>query len=89
MRFFCLLCALALVGCAGRITPEKIALVKPGMTEAQAEAILGPPARIEEAETTGIRGKVYHYPAGQEEAQVVFLNDQVYRAALVPVPKSP
>jgi len=76
--------ALALTACSSAVTPEKISQIKPAMKPAEVEAILGPPASIEHAETTGLTGDLYHYPAPKGEGRVVFLNDAVFKAEFVP-----
>ncbi|MCE0496418.1 MAG: hypothetical protein LV481_00530 [Methylacidiphilales bacterium] len=74
----------ALTACSSSVTPEKISLIKPAMKPSAVEAILGQPASIEHAETTGLTGDVYHYPAPKGEGRVVFLNDAVFKAEFVP-----
>jgi hypothetical protein len=71
-------------GCSSAVTPEKMAQVKPSMKADQVEAILGKPAHIDQAETTGLKGEVYHYPAANGEGRVIFLNDAVFKAEFVP-----
>ena len=75
---------LALTACSSSVTPEKISRIKPAMKPDEVEAILGPPASIEHAETTGLTGDLYHYPAPNGEGRVVFLNDAVFKAEFVP-----
>ena len=75
---------LALTACSSSVTPEKISRIKPAMKPSSVEAILGPPASIEHAETTGLTGDLYHYPAPNGEGRVVFLNDAVFKAEFVP-----
>jgi hypothetical protein len=77
-------CAVFLAACSSAVTAEKISQVKPAMKAEQVEAILGRPAHIDEAETTGLRGEVYHYPAANGEGRVIFLNDAVFKAVFVP-----
>ena len=77
-------CAVFLAACSSAVTSEKMAQVKPAMKVEQVEAILGRPAHIEQAETTGLRGEVYHYPAANGEGRVIFLNDAVFKAEFVP-----
>jgi hypothetical protein len=81
-------CAVFLAACSSAVTPEKMAQIKPAMKAEQVEAILGRPAQIEQAETTGLRGEVYHYPAAQGEGRVIFLNDAVFKAEFGPGGKS-
>jgi hypothetical protein len=52
------------------------------------EAILGRPDHIDQSETTGLRGQVFHYAGRGGEGQVVFLNDTVFKAQFVPGGKS-
>jgi hypothetical protein len=80
--------ALALVACTSSVSAAKMARVEPGMKLDQVEAILGRPATIEQAETTGLRGEVYHYPSAQGEGRVVFLNDTVFKAVFIPGAKA-
>jgi hypothetical protein len=75
---------LALTACSSAVTPEKISRIKPAMKPSEVEAILGQPASIEHAETTGLTGDLYHYPAPNGEGRVVFLNDAVFKAEFVP-----
>jgi len=77
--------ALALSACSA-VTPEKIAQVKPGMTPDQAQALLGRPASIEQAESedTTISGEVDHYPAANGEGRVVIINHTVFQAEFLP-----
>jgi hypothetical protein len=83
---FCavLMPVLAVTACTSAVTPENIARIRPAMNAGQVEAILGSPARIEQAETTGLRGEVYHYPGPDGEGRVIFLNDAVFKAEFVP-----
>jgi hypothetical protein len=74
--------------CSTAITPDQISQVKPAMSIAQVTTLLGQPAHIDHAETTGIRGDVYHYPAPNGEGRVTFLNDTVFKAEFVPGAKS-
>jgi len=75
---------LVLTACTSAVTPEKISHIKPAMNASQVEAILGHPAHIDQAETTDLRGKTYHYPASNGEGRVVFLNDTVFKAEFIP-----
>jgi hypothetical protein len=79
-----LVAAVLLLTACSSVTPEKISLIKPAMKPAEVEAILGRPASIEHAETTGLTGDLYHYPASHGEGRVVFLNDAVFKAEFVP-----
>jgi len=85
-----LLCAavLALCACSSAVTPDKMARIKPAMTPAEVEAILGRPASIEQSETTGITGEVDYYPGPGGQGRVIFLNDTVFKAEFVPGAKS-
>ncbi len=75
---------LALTACSSGVTPDKISQIKPAMKVDQVEALLGRPARIDQSETTGLRGEAYHYPAANGEGRVVFLNDSVFKAEFIP-----
>ncbi|HUB66258.1 MAG TPA: hypothetical protein VL981_02080 [Candidatus Methylacidiphilales bacterium] len=75
---------LFLTACSSAVTPEKISQIKPAMKPDEVKAILGQPASIEHAETTGLTGDLYHYPAQNGEGRVVFLNDAVFKAEFVP-----
>ena len=77
-----------LAACSSSVTPDKISQIKSGMKIDQVEVLLGQPAHIDHAETTGLTGDVYHYPAANGEGRVVFLNDAVFKAEFVPVGKS-
>lgn len=76
--------ALILAACSSAATPEKMAQIKASMTPDQVTTLLGQPAHIDHAETLGLRGDVYHYPAPGGEGRVVFLNDAVFKAEFVP-----
>jgi hypothetical protein len=78
----------ALTACSSAVTPDKISQIKPAMKVDQVETILGQPARIEHAETTGLQGDVYYYPTPNGEGHVVFLNNAVFKAEFVPGAKS-
>ncbi len=82
--------ALGLVACSSAVTPEKIAQVKPAMTSAEVETILGRPATIEQSETSDqtVNGEVDHYPASNGEGRVVYVNHTVFKAEFVPNGKS-
>ena len=79
-----LLGALALTACSASVSTEKMAQIKTGMKIDQVEAILGSPMRIDQSETTGLRGEVYHYPGSEGEGRVIFLNDAVFKAEFLP-----
>jgi hypothetical protein len=85
-----LVSAFALAACSSAVTPDKIAQIKPAMSQDQVEAILGRPARIEQSETTDqtISGGVDHYPAWNGEGRVIFVNHAVFKAEFVPEKKS-
>jgi hypothetical protein len=76
----------ALCACSSSVTPAKMAQIKPAMTPAEVEAILGQPASIEQSETADqtINGEVDHYPASEGEGRVVFVNHTVFKAEFVP-----
>jgi hypothetical protein len=76
--------ALALTACSPAINAAKISQVKPGMKAAQVETILGRPAHIDQAETTGLRGEVYDYPGTVGTGRVIFLNGAVFKAEFLP-----
>ncbi len=81
----CLGGVLTLSACSSSVTAAKIGEIKPAMKADQVEAILGQPAHIDQAETTGLRGEVYHYPGSNgSEGRVIFLNDAVFKAEFVP-----
>jgi putative hemolysin len=80
---------LALAGCSSAVSPSALATIQPGMKLADVEAKLGRPVRIDHTETTGLTGLVYHYPATDGgDAEVIFINDAVFKAAVVPGGKS-
>jgi hypothetical protein len=75
---------LLVTACASSVSAQKMAQIKPGMNADQVEAILGRPAHIDQSETTGLQGQVYHYPGPNGEGQIVFLNNAVFDAKFVP-----
>ena len=81
---------LSLTACTSSVTPDKIAQIKPAMSQDQVEAILGRPARIEQSETADqtISGEVDHYPAWGGEGRVIFVNHAVFKAEFVSGAKS-
>jgi len=82
--------ALALCACSSAVTPEKMARIKPAMTPAYVEAILGRPAYIEhsQSETTPVTGEVDYYPGVNGQGRVIFFNNTVFKAEFVPGAKS-
>lgn len=80
--------ALVLTACSSAVTSAKMSQIKPGMKADRVTALLGHPARIDQSETTGLRGEAYHYPAANGEGLVVFLNDSVFKAEFIPGGKS-
>ncbi|HEV3271811.1 MAG TPA: outer membrane protein assembly factor BamE [Candidatus Methylacidiphilales bacterium] len=82
--------ACALAACTSSVTPDKIAQIKPAMSQDQVEAILGRPARIEQSQTADqtISGEVDHYPGWGGEGRVIFLNGTVFKAEFVSGAKS-
>ena len=83
-----LISAFTLTACGTCGLPNTMAQIKPGMKTEQVETILGRPASMEQSETTGISGEVYHYPCSTGEGRVVFLNNAVFKAEFVPGAKS-
>jgi hypothetical protein len=80
--------AFALCACSSAVTPEKISRIHPSMKPDEVKTVLGKPVRIDHAETTGLSGDVYHYPASNGEGRVIFLNDAVFKAEFIPGGKS-
>lgn len=80
---------LVLAACSG-VTPEKMAQVKPGMTQAQVETLLGRPVSIEQSETAdqALSGEVDHYAASNGEGRVIIVNHVVFKSEFVPGTKS-
>jgi hypothetical protein len=78
-----------LTACTSAVTPDKMAQIKPAMKIEQVETLLGHPARIDQAETTALRGETYHYPTPNGEGRVVFLNDTVFKAEFIPGTSQP
>jgi hypothetical protein len=81
---------LALTACSSGVTPDKMSQVKPAMTQAQVEAILGRPTHIDQSETADqtLNGEVDHYPASNGEGRVVFINHVVFQSEFVSGTKS-
>jgi hypothetical protein len=88
LNFSVLTAAFALTACSSAMSQEKISQIKPGMKIDQVETLLGRPIHIDQSETTGLRGEVYHYPGANGEGRVIFLNDTVFKAEFVPGGKS-
>jgi hypothetical protein len=82
--------ALALTACTSTVTLDKMAQIKPAMSQDQVEAILGRPARIDQSETADqtISGEVDHYPGSDGEGRVIFVNHAVFKAEFVSGAKS-
>ena len=80
--------ALILTACSSSVTPGKIAQIHSPMKSDDVKALLGKPDHIDHAETTGLNGDVYHYPAPNGEGRVVFLNDTVFKAEFISGAKS-
>ncbi len=72
-----LFAALFLAGCAAKLTNDNLNKVHNGMSQAEVQAILGKPSRVESGETLGIRGTTFYYDAKGASVQIVFLNDAV------------
>lgn len=68
-----------LAACSSAVTPAKLRQISNGMKTSQVEALLGRPARIEQAEITGLTGEVYHYVSPQGDGRVVFINGSVFQ----------
>ena len=74
---------------------QKIHETKPPLTVAQVEQLMGPPASIEQSESTDqtVTGEVYHYPVtapgGQpQDFRVIFVNGVVFNTAIPSSTKS-
>jgi hypothetical protein len=82
--------AVVLTACSSAVTPDKMAQIKPAMSTAQVEAILGRPSHIDQSETADqtISGEVDHYAAPNGEGRVVFVNHAVFKAEFVSGAKS-
>jgi len=80
---------IALTACSSAVTPDKMAQIKPAMTAAQVEAILGRPSHIDQSETADqtLSGEVDHYPAPNGEGRVIFVNHAVFKAEFAPKEK--
>ena len=80
----------ALAACSSAVTPDKMSLIRPAMSQDQVEAILGHPATIDQSETADqtLSGEVDHYPAPNGEGRVIFVNHVVFKAEFVPGAKS-
>jgi hypothetical protein len=76
--------SLLLTACSSAVTPATLAKVSCGMKLDQVETIFGRPTRIDESETTGVTGKVYHYSSAEGDARVVFINDTVFKTEFIP-----
>ncbi len=69
---------IALVACSSAVTQTKLNQVTNGMKADQVTTLLGQPTRIDQAESTGLTGQVYHYVSTQGDARVVFINGTVF-----------
>jgi hypothetical protein len=69
--------------CSSSVNADKMAQIKTGMKVSEVEARLGRPNHIDQSETTGLRGEVYHYPGANGEGQVVILNDTVFDSKFI------
>jgi hypothetical protein len=67
-----------------------MALIKPGMSVTQVEALLGSPTHIDESQTTDqtLTGQVYHYSTPAGEGRIVFVNGIVFSSTLLTGAKS-
>jgi hypothetical protein len=83
-RFIWVGVVLLVAACSSAVNADKMAQIRTGMKTGEVEAILGRPAHIDQSETTGLRGEVYHYPGPNGEGLVVFLNDAVFDAKFIP-----
>ena len=79
-----LVAGLLLTACSSAITPSSLTKVSNGMKLDQVETLLGRPTTIDESETTGVTGKVYHYTSAEGDARVVFINDAVFKTEFIP-----
>jgi hypothetical protein len=90
-RLVLLAAALVLTGCGSCGYPDnKIGKILPGMTVDEVTKLLGQPVRIDHSESNDqtITGEVYHYPSANGEARVIFVNQAVFKAELVPGAKA-
>lgn len=80
-----LCCLLSLSACdrtgaptvAGRITPENVAKIQPGMTRSQVEALLGPPNKSETKDFAIFKKTTATYIEGKNSVSVVYKNEEV------------
>lgn len=71
------LALVALVGCGSKLTPENLAKVEGGMTQAQVEQILGKPTKVETGGALGISATTMLYESGGKKVKIVIMNDSV------------
>jgi len=87
-RILVITATLLLTACSSAVTPGKISQIHASMKSDEVKALLGPPAHIDQSETTGLHGEAYHYPTPNGEGRVIFLNDIVFKAEFIPGAKS-
>ncbi|GAB4243659.1 MAG: hypothetical protein OHK005_08150 [Candidatus Methylacidiphilales bacterium] len=75
-----LILGLVLAACGSKLTAENLSKIQTGMSEDQVRAILGEPTEIETASFLGFSGTTWKYQQGKNEAQIVFVNGQVFQS---------
>lgn len=86
-RLVIVLCAImamaALAGCnrnplsGSKLTLDNYNLIKPGMSKAQVENILGPPTKVDTKDMIIFKKTTYRYEEGNKFAIITFKNDEV------------
>ncbi len=86
-RSFVVLCAalllVSLTGCdrnplsGSKLTLDNYNQIKPGMSKAQVEQILGPPTSIDTKDMIIYKKTTYRYEDGKKFAVITFKNDEV------------
>lgn len=64
-------------GHGSKLTLENYNLIKPGMSKAQVETILGPPTKVERKDMVFYAKTTYRYEEGKKFAIITFKNDEV------------
>lgn len=85
-QFVAVFFTLVILGVAGcnrnpltgsKLTLDNYKLITPGMSKAQVETILGPPATMETKDMIVFKKTTYRYEDGKNFAMITFKNDEV------------